>query len=144
MKRLFVVGGIVIVLLLGSILALPFLIDPNRYRPMLEKELSSALSREVKVGDIKLAILKGSVSASDLSISYAPAYFKVSFLRAKSLAVGVEMWPLITSRKLHVTGLTIDQLSIVLIQSQSGEWNFSSLGGKDKPHAAQPAAPAGE
>ena len=37
MKRLALIAGAVIGLLLITALALPFLIDPNRFRPMLEK-----------------------------------------------------------------------------------------------------------
>jgi AsmA protein len=50
----------------------------------------------------------------------------------------VELQPLIFSKKLNVTDIRIDQPQIELIQSASGEWNFSSLGGKSPP----PASPA--
>jgi AsmA protein len=137
MKRLALIAGGIIGLLLVAALALPFLIDPNRFRPMLEEKLSQALAREVKLGDLKLSILSGTVNASNLSISDNPAFSKGSFVEAKSLGVGVEVWPLITSHQLHVTGLTIDQPSITLIQSNNGDWNFSNLGGNAP---AQPKA----
>jgi AsmA protein len=126
------------VLLLVTAVALPFVIDPNRFRPMLETELSQAMGRAVTLGDLKLSIFGGSVTAGDLAIADDPAYSKTPFVKAKSLAIGIEVWPLIRSRKLHVTGLTIEQPAIALIQSQSGEWNFSSLGGGAK-KAATPA-----
>jgi AsmA protein len=59
--------------------------------------------------------------------------------------VGVELWPLIVSRVLHVTGLTIDQPQATLLHTAAGVWNFSSLGASPagtKP-AAQQAASAG-
>ena len=96
---------------------------------MLESRLSQVLGREVKLGELKLSILSGSVTANDLSIADDPAYSRTPFVQAKSLAIGVELWPLIASHQLRVTGLTIDQPAIVLIQSASGEWNFSKLGG---------------
>src|SRR5437870_2111980 len=130
MKRLALIAGAVIGLLLLTALALPFVIDPNRFRPMLEEKLTAALAREVKLGDLKLSILSGAVTASDLSIADNPAYSREPFVQAKSLAVAVELWPLIASRQLHVTGLTIDHPSIALIQAPNGEWNFSNLGGK--------------
>ena len=139
MKRLLLIGGGILVVLIGTIAALPFLIDPNRFRPMLEAELSSALAREVKLGDLKLALWKGSVTASDLAIADDPAYSKAPFVKANSLSIQVELWPFLTSRKLNVTGLAIDRPVIALIESPSGEWNYSSLGGK-KP--AQPKPPA--
>jgi AsmA protein len=128
MKRIVLIGGAVLVLLLLAVAALPFLIDPNTFRPMLESRLSQALGREVKLGELKLSILSGSVTANDLSIADDPAYSRTPFVQAKSLAIGVEVWPLIASRQLHVTSLTIDGPAIVLIQSPNGEWNFSKLG----------------
>src|SRR5260370_34638369 len=105
MRRFLTIAGCVLALLLAVAIALPFTIDPNRFRPLLESELSQAMGREVTLGDLKLSILGGSVTASDLAIGEDPAYGKEPFVKAKSLAIGVELWPLIASRKLRVTGL---------------------------------------
>jgi AsmA protein len=142
MKRILLILGAVMVLLVAAVVAAPFLIDPNHFRPLLEEKLTQALGRDVKLGDLKLAILSGSVAANDLSIADDPAYSKQPFVQAKSLGIGVELWPLLTSRQLHVTGLTIDQPSINLIQSADGEWNFSKMGGEHAAAKAKPAAPA--
>ena len=112
MKRIARWIGIVVVLLLLAVAAIPFLIDPNQFRPMLEAELSKALAREVKVGDLKLALLSGGVTADDLSIADDPAYSRTPFLHTKSLTLGVALGPLIASRQLHVTQLTLDQPQI--------------------------------
>src|SRR5258708_13590642 len=121
MKRVALIAGSVIVLLLVAALALPFLIDPNTFRPMLESRLSQALGREVKLGELKLSILSGSVTANDLSIADNPAYSRTPFVQAKSLAIGVEVSPLIASRQLHVTSLTIDGPATPLIQSPNAQ-----------------------
>ncbi|MEO8373319.1 MAG: hypothetical protein ABI806_29310 [Candidatus Solibacter sp.] len=55
MKRIALVVGALFALLLLSALALPFLIDPNTFRPMLEARLSDALGRAVKLGDLQRA-----------------------------------------------------------------------------------------
>ena len=138
MKRVARVLAILVVLLLAAAISLPFLIDANQFRPRLEAELTKALGRGVKLGDLKLSILSGGVTASDLSIADDPAFSRNNFLSAKKLAVGVELQPLIFSRKLKVTGIEIDRPEISLIQSASGAWNFSSLGGK----SSAPTTPA--
>ena len=135
MKFLRIIGIILAVVLLAA-LALPFLIDGNQFRPALEERLTAALGREVKIGEIKLSLFSGGASASDITVADDPAFRKEPFLRAKSLAVGVELWPLIISRQLNVTSLTVDQPEIALIQSAGGDWNFSSLGGKAPASAA--------
>src|SRR5258705_4668004 len=144
MKRLLVILGVILVLLVGSLAAFTLLIDPNRFRPLLESELSTALGREVHLGDLKLALWSGSVTANDLSIADDPAYSKAPFVKAKSLGIAVEMWPLITSRKLHVTGLTIDQPVIALIQGPSGRMEFFELGRQSQSNAHEERVSRGE
>ena len=146
MKRVFVIAVIVIVILLCVVVAVPFLINPNDFRPTLESELSNALGRQVKLGDLGLSILGGAVTAGDLSVADDPAYSHNPFVQAKSLKVVVELWPLIASRKLNVVGLEIDQPQIVLIEGTNGEWNFSNLGGKTAAgkKAPPPPQPAGK
>ncbi len=122
--------AIVVALLVLIALALPFLIDANQFRPRLEAALTQALARDVKLGDLKLSIFSGGVAAADLSIADDPAFSKTPFIQAKSLKVGVELQPLIFSKKLNVTGIEIENPEIDLIQSDTGVWNFASLGGK--------------
>jgi AsmA protein len=129
MKALKIIGIVVAILIVIAI-ALPFLINVNSFRPKLESELTDALGRQVKVGNLSLSILSGSVSAEDLSIADDPAYSKDPFIRAKSLKVGVEVMPLIFSKTLHVTDITLDKPEIALLRDASGKWNFSSLGNK--------------
>ena len=128
MRALKIIGILVAVLLVIAI-ALPFIVNVNSFRPKLESTLTTALGREVKVGNLGLSILSGSVSAEDLSIADDPAFSKDPFVRAKSLHVGVELMPLIFSKKLKVNELVLDQPEIRLIQTPGGKWNFSSIGG---------------
>jgi len=126
-KIIYIAGGIFVVLLLVVIL-LPFVIDANRFRPEIESSLNSALNRKVDIGNIRLSILSGGVTVENVSISDDPSFNTGPFLKAKSLSVNLELFPLIFSRAIHVTGLTIDQPSVTLLRSQAGTWNFSTLG----------------
>jgi AsmA protein len=107
---------------------LPFLIDANQFRPLLVSELSQALGRDVKVGDLKLSLLSGGISAADLSIADDPAFSRAPFVSAKSMKVSVDLWKYLTARNLDVKGITIQQPQIALLQNPSGVWNFSKLG----------------
>jgi len=131
MKILKIVG-VVIALLIVIAVAIPFFIDANTFRPKLESELTEALGRQVKVGNLSLSLFSGSVAADNISIADDPQFSKSAFITAKDLKVGVEMIPLIFSKTLNVTHLTLSQPQINLIKSENGErWNFSSLGGKN-------------
>ncbi len=129
---IFKILALVVVLLLVVIIALPFLIDANQFRPKLEAEITDALGREVKVGNLKLALLSGAVAADDISIADDPAFNRSPFVRAKSLQVGVELKPLIFSKVVRVTRVSLDQPEITLIRSASGDWNFSGIGDKNR------------
>ena len=133
MKRIFRMVGIILVLFLVTILALPFLINVNRFRPQLEAELTAALGRQVKVGNLKLSIVAARLLAKDLAIADDPAFSQSPFIRAKSLEVGVRPIPLIFSKTLEVEDLTLLQPEIFLVHAASGQWNFSSLGGNAAP-----------
>ena len=140
MKRVAKWVGIVSALLVLIVVSLPFLINVDQFRPTLQSDLSTALGREVTLGNLRLKILSGQVTADDLSVAEDPAFGKPAFLSAKSLHVGVELWPFLISRKLIVKDLTIDQPDIALVQAPNGDWNFSSLGSRSK--SATPASAA--
>jgi AsmA protein len=140
MKRIFKILAIIVAILLVIAIAIPFFVDANTFRPKLESELSGALGREVKVGNLSLSLFSGSVKADDISIADDPAFSKSPFVQAKSLKVGVEIVPLIFSKTLHVTEITLNQPEISLVKSENGQtWNFSSLGNKKSSAPAQPA-----
>jgi len=131
-KRALKILAIVVGVLIVIAIAIPFFVDANTFRPKLESELSDALGRPVKVGNLTLSLLSGGVSADDISIADDAAFSKSPFVQAKSLKVGVEMMPLIFSKTLNVTELTLNQPEIALVKSENGDtWNFSSLGGKN-------------
>jgi len=120
-----IVVGVVVVLLLIA----PFLIPVNQFRPTIEEKASAALGRKVQLGDLSLSLIGGSLSAQNLSIGDDPKFSSAPFLTAKSLKVGVEILPLIFSKTLNVTGVTIDTPQVTLLHNSAGVWNFSSLGG---------------
>ncbi len=124
------VVAIVIALLVIAILVLPFVLDANQFRPQLESKLASALGRDVKVGNLKLSLLSGSVAVDDITIADDPAFSGSPFVTAKSLKIGIELKPLIFSKQVRVTGISLDRPAINLIRSSAGKWNFSNLGGK--------------
>jgi AsmA protein len=138
-KVIYIAGGIVVLLLLVAIL-LPFVIDANRFRPEIESSLNSALNRKVDIGNIRLSILSGGVTVENIAISDDPSFGTGPFLKAKSLSVNLELFPLIFSRAIHVTGLTIDQPSVTLLRSPAGTWNFSTLGATGAPQTASKSA----
>ncbi len=136
MKRIAGIVGIVIIVVLAAAAALPFLIDGNQFRPALESSLTAALGRQVKIGNLKISLFSGGAAATDVSIADDPAFSQSPFLQAESLKVGVDLLPLILHRTVNVTGITIEDPQIHIIESAAGAFNLSSIGAK--PGAKQP------
>ena len=128
MKRLLVIVGIVIGVLLLVIIAVPLFINVDSFRPDLEKKISAALNRQVHIGKLDASLLSGGASASDITIADDPAFNKGPFLKAASVKVGVQLMPLIFSKQLKVTSLTIQKPDITLLKNAAGKWNYSTLG----------------
>ncbi|HEY7096439.1 MAG TPA: AsmA family protein [Terriglobales bacterium] len=142
-KRTLKIVGIVVAVLLVILIAIPFLIDVNSFRPKIEAEVSQALGRKVALGNLSLSILTGNVGVDNISIADDPAFSKSPFVTAKSLKVGVEIMPLIFSKEINVTGIVLDSPQINLWKAASGTWNFSSIGGaaaNKPPEAGKPEA----
>ncbi len=119
---------VVAVLAVATVAAIPFFVNANTFRPLLETQLSAALGRQVKLGNLRLALFSGRLVANNLSIADDPAYSATPFLSAQKLRIGVDMRPLIFHRQIHVRSFGIEGPQIHLVQGIDGRWNFSSLG----------------
>ena len=127
MRKAIGYGLIALGILLIVAMVLPFFFSVDSFRPTIEQKLSAALGRQVQVGKLSLWVFSGEVSANDLSISDDPAFATSPFLTAKSVDIGVDVMPLIFSRTLHITSLTIEAPQVTFLHNPAGLWNFSSL-----------------
>src|SRR5262245_12187888 len=146
MKRLLIVAGVVLGVVVLAVALVPVFVNADTFRPELEKRLSTALNRPVHIGKLEASIFKGGASAQDFSVADDPAFNKGPFLHASSLTVGLRMMPLILSKRLEVTSVTVEKPGIVLLQNAAGKWNYSSLGAasNSKPSSASANSPAPE
>jgi AsmA protein len=117
------VAGVVIV----GLAAIPLFIDVNTFRPVLEKELSAQLGRDVKLGEMSLALLRGDVIVHGLTMADDPKFSSTPFLTASDVHVGVEMGPLIFKKQILVRGVEIHSPKINLVRAASNVWNFSTI-----------------
>ena len=128
MKKVLIVIGVIIVVLVVVVVAIPFFIDANQFRPTVETQLTTALGRQVKIGNLSLSLWRGQLGADNISIADDPVFSRNPFVQAKALDISVEIMPLIFNRAVHVQSLTLEQPQVALIRSANGTWNFSSLG----------------
>src|SRR5580658_1327847 len=143
MKKTLTIVGIIVAVLIVIPIALPFVIDVNKFKSTIETNISDALGRKVQVGNISLALLSGGVSVDNVVISDDPSFSPSPFLQAKEVKVGVALLPLIFSHRLEVSSFTVTDPQVSLLRSPSGKWNFSSMGaggakGKKSENASAP------
>jgi AsmA protein len=131
---------VIVAVLIVLVLAAPFLIPVNQFRPTIEDKASAALGRKVNVGNLSLSLFSGSLAADNLSIADDPKFSKSPFLSAKSIKVGVELLPLILRKELNITAIVIDTPEVTLLRSGGGEWNYSSFGAAAAKAQGKPAA----
>lgn len=128
-KKPLIIAAIIVVVILLILIITPFFIDADRFRPDIESALSDKLGRKVQIGHLSVSLFSGSLQADQISIADDPAYNSGAFLTAKSLAVGIDVMPLIFSRDLRVHALEFKEPQIELLRTAAGVWNFSTLGG---------------
>ena len=124
MKILLAIVGLFVL----GLASIPLFVNANTFRPTIEAQLTSALGRSVKLGDLRLSIFSASLVAKDLSVADDPSFSAAPFLTAKEVRIGVFLRPLIFSRKVDVRSFQITSPQITLIRATNGTWNFSSIG----------------
>ncbi|MDC4225970.1 MAG: AsmA family protein [Candidatus Manganitrophus sp.] len=127
MKKIAVIlGGIVLVLVLILLLA-PFLVDlsfvKSRYLPQVE----AALGRSVDVESIRLSLWPLGVQLKNVVVRDDPQFSPEDFFRSDSVVVSFRFLPLLQKR-VEVEELLIQRPALQLIQDASGKWNTSTLG----------------
>jgi AsmA protein len=133
-----------VVLVIVLVVAIKLFVNANTFRPTIEKQLATALGRDVKVGNLSLSLSRGSLVAEGLSIADDPKFSAEPFLTAKEFRIGVSLQTLIFSRQLNLRSFQIEAPQVKLIRAANGTWNFSSLGvasAKGPPANATPGAP---
>ena len=142
LKKVLIVAGSIIAALIVIALVLPLFINANTFKPTLESDLSGALGRKVQIGNISLSIFSGGVTVDSFSVADDPAFSSSPFLTAKQLTAGVNLLPLIFSKRLEVTSFTITDPQVTLLRSPSGRWNYSSLGESSSQSSHTSSTPA--
>src|SRR5664280_2293470 len=141
MRKLAIVIGVIVVIVVALVLALPHLIDVNKYRGQVQAQLQQRLNRPVQLGQMSLSVLPLRVEVNSVTIGEDPSYrSNVPFAQVGQLNIGVKLFPLL-SGNVEVDSLEMKQAKIELIRNPKGVWNFSTAGNGPAatPSATQPA-----
>jgi uncharacterized protein involved in outer membrane biogenesis len=141
MRKLLIVLGVVVIVIIVLLLALPSLIDVNKYRGQIQAQLQQRLNRPVQLGQMSLGIFPVKVEVNNVVIGEDPAFHSnVPFAQVGQLNISVKLFSLITGN-VQVDSLEMKQAKIELIRNAQGVWNFSTAGNAPPVSSAKPTAP---
>jgi AsmA protein len=141
--RIFFGIAIVLVLLVGVGLALPFLIDLNKYQDQYRPLIEEALNRRIALQDIRLTVWpRIGARIAGFTVEDDPSFRQGPFASLSSLDVGVKLLPLLRGR-IEVEEITLRDPVIVVLKNRAGVLNISTLGSQ-APAVSKPEVPAGE
>jgi AsmA protein len=144
MRKLGIAVLIVLVLIVVAALAVPYLIDVNRYRGRIQTELEQRLNRPVSLGEMRLSLLPLAFRVKNPVIAEGKNFGSGKpFAQADELGVSAQLLPLLR-RQLEINSLELKRPRIELIRNRQGVWNFASLGQEPAVAApsTRPAAPS--
>ncbi len=124
------------VLLLLCIAALVAVLNLNslvrRNKDYLLAQAEQALGRKVSVGDAELTIFDGiGVRLTNFVLADDPGYSSEDFVRAKDVQINVRLWPLF-KKEFQIKKVILHRPVIRVIRNQNGEYNFATIGKKEK------------
>ena len=139
---------VVVVVIGGTVLSLPFLVDLNKYQDQYKPLIEDALNRKIQLQDIRLTVWpRVGARVAGFSVLDDPAFSSGPFASLSSLDVGVKLMPLL-SGKVEVEEITLHTPVITVIKNKNGVLNAATIGRKgvavpEKPSRAPIPSPEG-
>jgi AsmA protein len=139
MRKIKILAGVAIALIVVVLGALWLLLDVNRYRPQIQTKVEEQLQRKVTLGNMKLGFFPVRFTVQDVTIAEDPSFTSsFPFTQAKQLDIRVSLLPLL-SGNVQVNSIDLQEPSVELIRNGNGVWNFASLAKGTAPSAPSPA-----
>lgn len=140
MKKILIVLGIVIALLLGAMIAIP-LIFKDDIVAAVKTAANEELTAKLDFGDVNISLFrefpKLAIGLNNISIVNGPGPFEgVNLLKAERLDVAVDLWAAITNNDVIIKGLTIDKPDIKVYVLSNGDANYDITKPSDTPETA--------
>lgn len=121
---------LLIVLIVGALIALPFFVDPNDYKQEIADKVEQATGRTLTLeGDIELSVFPWiALELGPLSLSNAEGFKAESFAKVETAEVRIKLMPLL-KKQLEMDTVVLDGLVLNLETKKSGQTNWDDLAG---------------
>lgn len=140
-KWIAIIGGGLVVLIVALLLIVPTLVNLQKYKPAIEKQVTKTTGRPCSIGgDLRLSLFPWvGVAVSDLHVGSPPGFSEKDLLNVKSFDVKVRLIPLL-SRDIQIQRFVLDGVKVVLEKNKQGRGNWEGIG--KPPEEVVPAEPA--
>ena len=129
--------GVVVVLVLGALLALPLLLDTPAVQTYAAQAASHALGRPVKFQGLSISALPlPTVKLRGLQVAEDPSFGPGPFITVTEGRMRIRIRPLLQGR-VELADLTLEEPRIHVVEDAAGRLNVATLGG------GAPPAPTG-
>ena len=116
-----------VALLLIALLAAPFFINVNDYKPEIKEAVFDATGRNLDIGNIKLSLFPWvGITLSDVTLENAQGFAHKNILEVTTIDVQVALMPLI-DQHIEVKRFELNTPKIWLTQHDDGSNNWSDL-----------------
>jgi AsmA protein len=129
MRKIAIVIGIVVVVIVLAVGIFVATFNPNDYRGTVQTKLEQQLDRKVALGNMELGLFPLRFRVYNLSIADDPKFSTRAFVQTQELSVSVKLLPLL-SKSVQIDSLALERPSVELIKNAQGVWNFASIGQK--------------
>jgi len=127
MLKLVKIISALLVFVFMALLAIPFFVNVNDYKPEIQSAVKDATGRHIDIGNIKLSLFPWvGVTLSDIKLENATGFKQPNMLEAQSIDVQVALMPLL-DQQVEVKRFELDSPKIWLAQLKDGTNNWSDL-----------------
>ncbi len=127
MRKIFIIAGIVLALVIAVAIILPFVIDINAIVAGQLPKLENQIHRKIQIGHVKLTVLTGlGAEINDVRISNHPDFKKEDFVRINNVKATVQILPLL-KKEILISSVSIKKPSVLIEKNNKGIMNFSDM-----------------
>jgi uncharacterized protein involved in outer membrane biogenesis len=125
-RRRIAIAGAALLLVAGIVLALPLIVDVNRYRGRIEAVLRRQLHREATLGAMRLSVVPPGLTVENAVIGEDPAFQTGRpFARIQRLSVRPKLLPLLRGA-FELRALELSAPEFEIVRGGNGQWNVAT------------------
>jgi len=124
---------VLVLIVVGLAIIIPMIFDIDRYRPQVAAQIQQETGKPAQIGRLALTILpEVAIRVDDFSLGNPTGFPTGDFVKAKKIYAVVNAFALM-HRKVEITSLELDDLTLDMLEDTHGKWNFENPSAKADP-----------